>query len=191
MTNQFEQDNLSCPSPEISAYLDGELAPHEEIELEIHMASCGVCNGELNIQKKLLHALTSSLEATREFELPRNFTKTIVANAESNVSGLRRPKERLNAIFICAALFFFALFALGGEAGRTFITIASVVEKMSAVAGSILFFFYDISLGIAVIARSLSSTFVLSSPVLLFAVFGLFAFSLFVFSRLVLRGQRA
>jgi anti-sigma factor RsiW len=191
MNNQFQQDHILCPSPEISAYLDGELAPHEEIELEIHMASCGVCKGELNMQKNLLHALTSSLETTREFELPKNFTKTIVANAESNVSGLRRPKERLNAIFICSALFLFALFALGSDAEKTFAAISSVVEKVSAVAGSILHFFYDISLGTAVITRSLSSTFVLNSPVLLFAVFGLFAFSLFVFSRLVLRSQRA
>lgn len=190
MTGQFQRQ-ISCPSPEISAYLDGELAPHEEKALELHLVSCGVCNRELNIQKNLLHALTSSLETTREFELPKNFTKTIVTNAESSVAGLRRPKERLNAIFICTALFLFALFALGSDAERTFITIASVVDKATAVAGSAVHFLYDISLGATVIVRSLSSNFIFNSPVLLFAVFGLFAFALLAFSRLALKSQRA
>lgn len=189
MTNQFH-DQIACPSPEISAYLDGELAPHDEIGLELHLVSCSVCNSELNMQKNLLHALNSSLEKDREFELPKSFTKSIVANAESSVAGLRRPKERLDAIFICTALLLFALFAPGSGAETSFTTVASVVEKASAVAGSALHFFYNISFGTAVIAKSLSSTFVLNSPVLLFGVFGLFAFSLLLLSRLVLKGQR-
>jgi hypothetical protein len=54
---------------------------------------CSVCADDLNLQKSFLNALDSSLDEETEIRLPKNFTKTVVANAESRVSGLRHPHE--------------------------------------------------------------------------------------------------
>src|ERR1041385_2648105 len=102
-----------CPSPEIAAYIDGELSPTDELTLEGHLLSCCICAEELNAQKELVNELNISLD--RELELPADFTKRIVAHAESNVNGLRRPGEWLNAVFVCVALLFFILFSLGAR----------------------------------------------------------------------------
>ena len=125
------KDKLTCPSPELSAYLDGELSAPDEIVLEEHMSSCQICTDDLNLQKSFLNALDYSLDEGNEIELPKNFTRSVVANAESRVSGLRRPHERRNAAFICAALIVFSLFALGSSAKKTFVatTISSRLAK--------------------------------------------------------------
>jgi anti-sigma factor RsiW len=67
-----------CPRAELAAYIDGELLPREEIELERHLAGCGVCKFELNEQKRLLFALDFALEDEKDFELPANFAKVVV-----------------------------------------------------------------------------------------------------------------
>ena len=83
-----------CPRTELAAYIDGELSPREALELEMHLAVCQDCAAELNEQKKLLCALDFVLESERKIELPADFTKIIVTKAQSNVSGLRSPRER-------------------------------------------------------------------------------------------------
>src|SRR5436190_12740079 len=110
----------TCPIDEISAYIDGELDAAREFEMDLHFAGCQTCACELNEQKNFLRNLDVSLGHDREVELPPNFTKLIVANAESTVSGLRRPRERFNALFICSGLLLFVLFATGAEAGKLF-----------------------------------------------------------------------
>jgi len=47
----------TCPSPEISAYIDGELSEHDELRFEMHVAVCRICNDDLNLQKSFLNAL--------------------------------------------------------------------------------------------------------------------------------------
>ncbi len=74
---------IDCPGGEIGAYIDGEVSPADETALEQHFAVCGICRAELNQQKTFLFVLNASLETETELELPKNFTKTIVANAES------------------------------------------------------------------------------------------------------------
>src|SRR2546421_46883 len=111
-------NKLACPLDEIASYIDGELDAPREMELDAHFSQCAACSDELNLQKQFLCSLESSLKHESELELPPNFTKQIVANAESTVSGLRRPRERFNALFICAGLMLFILFALGPDAGR-------------------------------------------------------------------------
>ena len=113
MTEQMNIRGFECPSEEIAAYIDGEIELVRESELDVHFAACPICSDELNQQKEFLCRLNSSLKQEGDLELPANFTKLIVVNAESTVSGLRRPRERFNAIFICAGLFLFVLFALG------------------------------------------------------------------------------
>ncbi len=52
----------NCPRADISAYIDGELKPAEEIALENHVAVCQECLPELNFQKQILSALDFSLD---------------------------------------------------------------------------------------------------------------------------------
>ena len=176
-----------CPSVEITAYIDGELSPSEELVLEMHLAECGTCLEELNHQKTFLFALNASLEKEKDIELPDNFTKIIVTSAESRVSGLRRSGERFNAVFICAALLLFVLFGLGSEAFGSF---SRFFDQSLAVLGFAGHMLYSIILGTAVILKSLSSQFVFNSAstFVLLAVF--FAFLLYAFSRLMFRYNR-
>src|SRR5215207_7269746 len=98
MKPENAQIRTDCPRIEIAAYVDGELSPREEFDLEMHFAVCETCSAELNEQKKLLYALDFALENEDEIELPENFTKVVVATAESNVKGLRCPRERNRAL---------------------------------------------------------------------------------------------
>src|SRR5687768_13823076 len=157
------QNRSTCPSAEISAYIDGELSGDAELLLEMHLAHCRVCTDDLNLQKSFLNALESSLVAAEEIELPPNFTKSVITNAESGVSGLRRAQERRNAAVICVALAVFAVFAFGSSVDRAIGAVTGAAEKSFAVIGSALHFVYDISLGSAVVFKSLASSLVFGS----------------------------
>jgi predicted anti-sigma-YlaC factor YlaD len=191
MKPQIAQPNEVCPREEIAAYLDGELSPRRELELEAHFAVCASCVSELNAQKKLLCVLDSALLTEREVLLPENFTKVIVTKAESNVSGLRRPQERRNALFICAALFIPLLIWFGAETESVLTAFGQFGEQILAVGGLIFHLVYDITVGIAVILRSLSNQFVFNSIASIVFLLILFIFSLVAVSRLVIRFNRA
>ncbi len=184
------KNKIACPSPSLSAYIDGELAPSEELELERHVSGCRVCTDDLNLQKSILNALDYSLEDDNKIELPKDFTRSVVANAESRVSGLRRPHERRNAAFICTALIIISLFALGSNAEKTFVAAAAIADKVFAVLASAGHFFYDVALGSAIIFRSLASKFLFESGASVLAFLALFVLSLYVFSRLLVRFHR-
>ena len=190
MEHLVNKNQTACPSPEISAYIDGELSSNAELQLEMHIASCRVCNDDLNLQKSFLNALDSSLDATDEIELPSNFTEAVIANAESGVSGLRRPRERRNAALICILLGLFTIFALGSSVEKSFSATTAIAEKVFAVVASAGHFIYDIALGAAIVFRSLASNFVFESVtgVLFFLV--IFVLSLFSFSKLLVRFHR-
>jgi hypothetical protein len=145
--------NISrCPSDEIAAYIDGELAPARELELDLHFVQCEICSEELNQQKQFLCELDAGLKG--EVALPPDFAKTIVVNAESAVAGLRRPRERFNALFICAALFLFVLFALGTG---VFSGLSNVIDQVAAVGEFFGHIIYSIFLGLAIIVRSFAA----------------------------------
>jgi len=187
MTLPELQTGIDCPSSEIAAYIDGELSPLEQAGLDEHLAACSDCRTELNYQKSFLFALNSSLENEKEFELPKNFTKTIIANAESSVSGLRGSNERFTALFICAALLLFALFALGSDAELMFRASGKAVEGLLALGLFALHFVYDISLSGAVIARSLFSQPVIGLTLLTACVAALIAGGMFIYWRSPIR----
>src|SRR4051794_15624975 len=137
------RENYSCSLDEIAAYIDGELDAAREREMDEHFAGCRPCSEELNVQKQFLCSLESSLKHENDLELPENFTRRIVANAESSVAGLRPARERFNAVFICAALLLFVLFALGADARRAFASAAGVVDQVAAVGSVFGHFIYS------------------------------------------------
>ena len=190
MNPQTSTSEKVCPRSELAAYIDGELLPREELELELHLASCLNCTAELNEQKKLLCVLDVALEREKEIELPANFTRVVVAAAESSVSGLRRPQERFKALFICAALFLVVLAGLGSETETVFGSFWKFGEQLLAVGGFALHLIYDISIGLTVILRSLTRYFVFSSSLPLVFLIGILFFLLLTFSRLAVRNNR-
>ena len=178
------QPKFDCPSGEISSYIDGELSPVRELELERHFLSCETCLAELNLQKKFLIALDHALEGEEEIALPVNFTKVVVANAESRVSGLRRRSERYNAFFVCAGLFLIIIFALGASGTNTALDgFFVVVEKLVAVGGFVVHLIYDIAVGAVVIIRSLTSRFSFDSSIKLLCQ-GIAVVYIYIVSRL-------
>jgi len=184
--DRIDNRNISaCPSPDISAYIDGELSPHAEQELEIHIAACSVCAEDLNLQKSFLNALDSSLDEQAHIELPKNFTKTVIANAESRVSGLRHPHELRNAALICGALILFSLLTLGSNTERVLLTSATVIEKLLAIVTSAGHVMYDLALGLSIVLRSLTSSFFVQPEGSVLTFFVLFVLSLYLFSRLL------
>lgn len=182
--------NLRCRTGDISAYIDGELSPDAEIAFEMHAARCSECRAELNLQKNLLRELDICL-TTGKLELPKDFTKTVVAHAESSVAGLRRPGERFTAAVICSGLLLVALFALGADAAGTFNVLSSVGSKLAVVVGSVFHFAYDVALGVAIIFRSFGASLVSGSFASLASIAVIALVSLFLLSRLLLRPHRA
>ena len=183
--------NLSeCPSPDISAYIDGELSPDSELKLERHIAQCNICAEDLNLQKSFLSALESSLLDKETIELPKNFTKTVVANAESRVLGLRHPGERRAAAFICAALVLVSVIALGTNLNATLSAASSVIAQAAVLAISIGNLAYHFALGSTIVFRTLASRFVFGSGAAVGFFLVLFLSSLYLSSRLLVRFHR-
>ena len=191
MIEETAKIGASCPREEIAAYVDGEISPREELELEMHFAVCRTCADELNSQKQLLCALDSFCLNENEIELPENFTKIIVTTAESRVSGLRRPQERRKAFFICSALFLLLLVGLAGENESILSSSARFAEQFTAVVGFVAHLVFDISVGIAVILRFLSNQFVFDSTLSFGFIAVFFIISVLTLSRLVGRFDRA
>lgn len=180
----------NCPNGEIAAYIDGELSPRQELELEMHFAGCQNCRTRLNEQKAVVCALDFVLENDGKIELPANFTKVVVVKAESSVSGLRRPQERVKAFLVCAALFLVVIFGLGSETETIFDVFWKFSEQILAVGGFVFHLFYDISVGIAIILRSLSQQFVFNSTVSTAVVAVFFVISVIGLSRLIVHHHR-
>jgi anti-sigma factor RsiW len=190
MNVPLEKSENKCPRAAIAAYIDGELRAADELTLELHFAVCAVCAAELNQQKQLLQALDVAFEPEFEIELPADFTKTVVANAESRVSGLRRPNERFTALFICAALFLLVIVGLGRETETVLTSSGKVLERSVAVGVFFTRLVYDVSIGATVVLRSLCAQAIYRFALAPAFVLLVFAGSILTFSRLVFRFKR-
>lgn len=183
-------EKICSQRSDLAAYIDGELLLREELELETHLAVCGECRTELNEQKKLLCVLDFALEDEKEFALPADFAKIVVANAESKVSGLRRPQERFTALFICAALFLLVILGLGSETQTVLDTFAGFAEQFLVVIGFVFHLFYDIALGTAIILRSIGSHLIFNATVSAALAIAFLGLALFALLRFVHRSPK-
>lgn len=181
----------SCPRTELAAYIDGELSAREELELELHLASCKLCAAEINQQKRLLQALDFALEGEREFKLPENFTRVVVANAESKVSGLRSAKERFNAVFVIAALFLVFLLGIGSEIKSVAAAFVHFGEQFLTVAAFTAHLIYNVAVGASILLRSFGAHLVYNSSGATGFAFIFFAASLFALSRFINRSNQS
>jgi Putative zinc-finger len=192
MLNQTLTTEEICPRAEVSAFLDGELSARDEQEFELHLSVCKKCADELLSQKQMLCALNLAFDSPQNsFELPKNFTKTVVIKAESSVSGLRKPEERSRAFILCLILFAFVIFALGESLGKFVSVWQTVTEQIIAVVGFTVDLLVDVFTGLAVILRALSQKFVFDSQISTVVFFSLFFVVFIAFSRILIRHHRA
>lgn len=182
---QTEKQENPCPRTEIAEYLDGELSPREEMDLELHFAVCKTCAADYNVQKKLLCALDLALDEKREFELPEDFTKTVIVNAESNVSGLRRREERFRALFLCAGLFLLITIGLGSETEAVFSTFKIFIEQILAVGSFTAHLIFDFAVALTAIIRIIGGQFMYNPLFAFLALSALFISFGYIFSRVL------
>ena len=192
MNLQSDKIKGTCSLEKLFAYIDGELSSQEEMSLDLHLANCRDCTRELNSHKKVSTTLEILLEEeAKEIELPEDFTRVVKTKAESNVSGLRQPKERSLALFICAFLFFIITIGLGTEVQTVWTAIERFTDQFTAVIGFVFHLVYSVSVGITVILSSLSHKFIFSSAISLTFVVVFFVCTLLALSRMVFYYNRS
>ena len=98
-----------------AAYLDGELDADASGAFESHAKECAPCAAALREQRRLLCLLDNAFDETfeRKVALPPDFTRVVKARAQTDMSGVRAPRERTISLKICVGLAC-AIFALLG-----------------------------------------------------------------------------
>ena len=129
----------------VAAYLDRELAPEAAARFEAHAEGCPDCSAALLEQRRLLCLLDAAFDQTfgQVPPLPRDFTRAVKARAQTDMSGVRDPRERVRAVKICAALSVAALALLGLaafapllRAGRWAASLLGMAGRAAADAGT-------------------------------------------------------
>jgi len=185
-------DGKGCQLEDIAAYLDGELSATAEETFEGHLKSCADCAVELRVQRQLLCTLDFAFNESRLFELPRDFTRVVAAQAESDLSGMRKWSERRRALQLCAVLALVS-FALLGAAARTL--VFDPARSFLRVTGSLISLvwqaIYDAGTGLAVIVRVVGRAIVLGPHGLWLLVALAFIISLSLLPLLIAKYHRA
>jgi anti-sigma factor RsiW len=174
-----KSDNLCIG---LDKFLDGDLPPGEVEAFSNHLETCEDCS----IEVELHHAIES---IPPEMELPINFHQVVAANAESQVSGLRKRKERKTTLAIISGLGV-ALFLLLGTNAQAFSGLLMFgLEQIGAlmrVAGG---FLSNLIFGVVVIVKVAATEGEASTGTLALglALVGLLLFSYLFFSGRVTR----
>lgn len=101
------------------------------------------------------------LDDAMDTDLPpidaEKLTRTIVVKAESDVSGLRSPKERLTAAFICLGVLALAAVTIAVIGGGITTEVNSPFDRMTGIASAVGHLIYNVALSFSVIVRSATS----------------------------------
>ncbi len=149
-------DKVPCPE-DFAAYLDGELNPNEELNFEAHLAVCAECRAELNRQKAFMSVLDGALDDELPRIDPEKLTRSIVVKAESSVSGLRSPKERLTAALICLGVLALAAVTIAVIGGGVSTEVNSPIDRAGGIASAVGHLIYNIALSFSVVIRAVTS----------------------------------
>jgi len=178
--------NSECQKERIAAYFDGDLPPLEERSAAEHIAGCGVCAEYLNSLKMVSTSLEIFLDK-EPVRIPGEFSKRVTAAAGSNMDGLRSSRERSRAVMVTAGLLLIAAVAVALNAVGVGPSASQLPGKIIAFAGLIGHFFYDAATGFSVIFGTICSKFLFGSSVAVVLILGLLIFSIFVFSKHIMR----
>jgi predicted anti-sigma-YlaC factor YlaD len=146
----------TCPIEDVAAYLDGELSGAAQDTFEPHLASCAVCAAELRQQRQLLCTLDAAFSHSSRFGLPQDFSRVVVAHAESDLRGVRDKSERRRALKLCAMLALAAFALLGATSVATvFQPIRGVAQIITRVFDLLWQTMYEAAVGVGIILRML------------------------------------
>ncbi|MDQ3651706.1 MAG: zf-HC2 domain-containing protein [Acidobacteriota bacterium] len=141
MSHTATQSDL-CQQTDVSAYIDGELDAASSVLFEDHIKSCVSCAATLTAQKRLLCLLDDVMseprrggtEASMGRSLPKNFAKEVTARAQSDMSGVRQPREHKRALLLSVALAASAFALLGASSfGAAFAPAAALAGATGCV----------------------------------------------------------
>jgi hypothetical protein len=162
---QFQNDNPDELCSKLNDYLDGRMASESLFPFEAHLPDCEACRLEIDFHASLESQIESLPES--EVSLPPDFSRVVAANAESQVTGLRKQKERKTTVYIIAVFGAVLFFVLGANVSSIVSVIQFLTEKVIAVFAVIASFIFNLLLGILVIARVAVSRFEVSSTTLI------------------------
>ncbi len=83
--------NGHADGPELSAYLDGALAPEPRARVELHMSSCADCRAEIDSLRHMKLALSSAPRMTMPADLALALERRFVTGAQPWYAGLTKP----------------------------------------------------------------------------------------------------
>ncbi len=188
------KQNQVCHSEDVAAYLDGEMNGEELLCFEKHLSECERCTSELQTQKRLLNTIDFAFGFDEKtLPLPTNFTKVIKTTAESNIQGLCKNSEKKHALHWCVLLGILSFLLIGGAnfSDSVFSPAKNFLKIISVLFDVIGLVVYDFVVGLVVITRAVSRRFIFESNPINIVIFLLFAVSIILLSRLILRYKRA
>lgn len=143
---QFPNDNSNIGCEGLDRYLDGEMPAIERTSFAAHIDSCRACSIEVELHRGIG-------KMPEEIILPKDFSKVVATTAESQVSGLRKRKERNTALAIIAGLSVI-LFAVLGANLRTFLGMLIFgIEQVGSFLYVIVTFTLNLVMGVVVIVK--------------------------------------
>jgi len=159
-----------CQQTDTSAYIDGELDAASSVLFEDHVKSCASCAATLTAQKRLLCLLDDAMSEPRRggtasamgLALPKNFAKVVTARAQSDMSGVREPREHKRALLLSVALAASAFALLGASSfGAAFAPAASLAGATGCVVSVVGRFATDAVSTLALILRAAGGHFLI------------------------------
>jgi hypothetical protein len=148
---QIHNENPDDPCLWFHSYLDGDLSLPEAAEFDAHLTGCGPCSEALTLHQQLEREFETLPPA--EIELPKDFSKVVAANAESQVRGLRKPSERRTSLVIVCGLAIVLFVFLGVNIQSVLRFVSFVAERIGAVLSVVFGFLFNLCLGVIVILR--------------------------------------
>lgn len=148
---QLQNENPEDPCSRLHEYLDGDLSSSDTREFASHLLGCERCSKDHSLYHQLAREFDNLPPA--DFELPKHFSKVVAANAESQVSGLRKPSERRKTLIIVCGLAVVLFVFLGVNIQSVLRFVSFVAERIGAVLSVVFGFLFNLCLGVIVILR--------------------------------------
>lgn len=148
-----------CRTDLIASYIDGDLEPAAQDQVEIHLRECTSCTEELQLQRLFVCELDSAFAQSSELPVPHDFARIIAANAESDMRGARSNQEHRLALRFCLLLALAAFALLGMASSRAVLASGQlIITKIVGLASLLGRALYDAGVGVAVVLRMAAGT---------------------------------
>ena len=158
----------SCSKSALLEFLEGDLSTDAEQKVAAHIRTCPACQNEVKQHQNLLIELDNSFDDLPK--IPDDFSKILLVNVKSQVSGVRMPNERRLAMLICGGLLVTVLLAVAAGSLNPLSGSTIIFEKTVSVTYFIFGLLLDLILGVGIVGRAISSSFGESPLIILAAI---------------------